>query len=229
MTGAVEGALRDALSWISGVASELGHLSWAVPAGVVAAGAFVLVAGARWRRPVAVLGAAGVAALAALTIGPGVLPGWDLPVGRLALVGAAVAGALAAVVPQVFPVLAGALPGALVAELFAPEGMRLEVVAVGALLGALVGLFAARPVAALVASAVGALAVALGAAGLLGSTGASRILLRHPTAILALVVVLSVAGAAFQLSRAWGRGAEGAAGKGGGKAPPPLKDWAEKG
>jgi hypothetical protein len=79
------------------------------------------------------------------------------------------------------------------------------VMAAGAVLGALLGVLAARPVAAAVASGVGALAVAVGAEGALRETSPGRALLSHPSAILAVAIILAVAGTAFQLSRAWGK------------------------
>jgi hypothetical protein len=94
------------------------------------------------------------------------------------------------------------------------------VLAVGALLGGVLGVLAARPVAAAVASGAGALAVVVGATGALRGTGPGRVLLAHPSAMLAAVTILAVAGAAFQYSRAWGRGGETASRK---APPPPVK------
>ena len=226
MIDAVESALRDASRWVSGITEELGRAPGPVPFAVVAAGLVVLLLGARARRPVAVAGAAGVAGVAAywLATRPGLAPG--IPVSTLAAVAAAVSGALAVLVPQIFPVLAGALPGAVLAELLAPPDRRLEVIAAGAVLGALLGLLGSRLVSSAVASGVGAVAVAVGAAAALRGTGLGRALQRHPSAILAAAVILAVAGTAFQLSRAWGRGAAPAAGKG---PPAPVKGPAEQG
>ena len=226
MSEGVEAALRDAGHWASGVASELGGSPWPVAAGVVVAGLLVLLVGARARRPVAVVGSAGVAAVAAHWLGEGAGARLGISMAALAAGSAAAAGALSAVVPQVFPVLAGALPGAFLASLFSPSDRRLEVLAVGALVGGLLGLLAARPVAAAVASTVGALAVALGAAGALHGTGPGRALLAHPTAILAAAAILAVAGTAFQYSRAWGRGAKALPGKP--PPPAPVKGAAEQ-
>jgi hypothetical protein len=227
MSDAVEAALRVAGHWVSGVASELGRSPWPVSAGVVAAGLVVLLAGARARRPVAVVGAAGVAAVATLWLGDRAGATLGIPMSTLAAVSAAVAGAVAAVLPQLFPALAGALPAVLLAGLLAPDDRKIAVIAAGALLGGLLGVLAARPVAAAVASGVGALAVALGTAGALGGAGPGRALLAHPMAILAAVTVLAVAGTAFQYSRAWGRGARPPSGKPSPGAP--VKGAAEPG
>ena len=217
MSAAVEAALRDAGGWAAGVAGELGRSPWPVSAGVVVAGLAVMLFGARARRPVAVAGAAGVAAVAAQWMGTraGALLG--MPPSTLAAVAAAATGAVAALVPHVFPALAGAFPGALLAELFAPADRKLEVLAAGAILGGVLGVLAARPVAAVVASGAGALAVAVGAAGALRGTAPGRALLAHPSAMLAAAAILAVAGTAFQYSRAWGRGGEASARK-----PPPA-------
>ena len=227
MSDAVEAALRDAGHWVSGVASELGRSPGPVTAGVVAAGLVVLLAGARARRPVAVVGAAGVAAVAALWLGGRAVAALGIPISTLAAVSAAVAGAVAVVVPQLFPALAGALPAVLLAGLLAPDDRKIAAIAAGALLGGFLGVLAARPVAAAVASGVGALAVALGTAGALGGTGPGRAVLAHPMAILAVATILGVAGTAFQYSRAWGRGARPSPGK---PSPaPPVKGAVEPG
>jgi len=224
MTAPVEVALRNAGSWISGVAGELGRSPWPVPFAVVAAGLLVLLAGARARRPVAVAGAAGVAAVSAQWILGRTGVATSIPGSTLAAIAAALCGALAVVVPQVFPALAGAAPAVLLADLLAPPDQRLAAMAAGALVGGLAGVLVARPVAAVAASGVGALAVAIGAAGALRATGPGRALAAHPTAILAAAAILTVAGTAFQLSRAWGRGGDKGPKR---PAPAPVKGAAE--
>jgi hypothetical protein len=226
MSEAVEASLRDAGRWVSGVAEELGRSPWPVPFAVVVAGLVVLLFGARARRPVAVAGAAGAAALAAqwLATRPGLTP--PIPVSTLTAVAAAVCGALAVVVPQIFPALVGALPGALLAELLVPPDRRLEGIAAGALLGALLGFAGSRLVASAVASGLGAVAVAVGAMGALRGTASGRVLQAHPTATLAAALILAIAGTAFQFSRAWGRGSGAPPAKG---PAAPVKGPAEQG
>ena len=202
-------AAHDAGSWAAGVAGAVGAASWFIQAAVVLAGLVALLFGARARRPVAALGAAGVAAAAASWLGAPLGSALGLSSSMLAVSSAALAGALAALLPPIFPVLAGALPGALLADLLAPTDRRLEVLAIGALLGAVVGFLAARLVASLIASAVGAMAVAVGATGALLATTAGRAVHDHPVAILAIALILAVAGAAFQYPNAWGRSAAG--------------------
>lgn len=230
MSPAAEPALRDAGHWVAGVARELGRAPWPVSAGVALAGLAVLLLGARGRRPVAVAGAAGIAAIGAgwlrsrIPVAPGVTAS------TLAAGAAIAGGGIAAVIPQVFPALAGALPGAAAADLLAAGDRRLEMVAAGAVLGAIAGLLLARWMAAGVAAGAGALAVAVGVAGAFHDTAVGRALTRHPVSLLAVAVVLGVAGAAFQAPRAWGRGAEGPPGRGPpAKAPGPVKGGAEDG
>jgi hypothetical protein len=209
MSGALDalgGAVQGAGSWVAGVAAEVETSPWPIQVAVVAAGLVALLFGARARRPVAALGAAGVAGAASTWLGAPLGSALGLSPSTLAVSSAAAAGALAALLPPIFPALAGALPGALLADLFAPAERRLEVLAIGAVLGAVAGFLAARLIASMVASAAGALAVAVGAAGALRSTGVGRALHDHPVAVLAAAVILAVAGAAFQFPRAWGRG-----------------------
>lgn len=212
MKGALDafgGAAHDAGTWAAGVAGAVGAASWPIQAAVVLVGVVMLLFGARARRPVAALGAASVAAAAAHWMGAPVGSALGLSPSMLAASSAAAAGAIAALLPPVFPALAGALPGALLAGLLAPTDRRLEVLAIGAVLGAVAGFLAARLVASVVASAVGAMAVAVGATGALRATTVGRALHDHPVAILAIALILAVAGAAFQYPNAWGRSAAG--------------------
>jgi len=206
-------AAHDAGSWAAGVAGAVGSASWPIQAAVILAGLLALLFGARARRPVAALGAAGVAAAAASWLGAPLGSALGLSPSMLAVSSAAAAGALAALLPPIFPVLAGALPGALLADLLAPTDRRLEVLAVGAILGAVAGFLSARLVASVIASSLGAMAVAVGAAGALRATTVGRALHDHPVAILAAAVILAVAGAALQYPKAWGRSAAGPARK----------------
>jgi len=210
---AFAGAAHDAGSWAAGVAGAVGAASWPIQAAVILAGMVALLFGARARRPVAALGAASVAAAAASWLGAPVGSALGLSPSMLSASSAAVAGALAALLPPIFPALAGALPGAFLADLLAPADRRLEVLAVGAVLGAVAGFLAARLVASVIASAAGAMAVAVGATGALRATIVGRALHDHPVAILAVALILAVAGAAFQYPNAWGRSAAGPARK----------------
>ncbi len=201
-------AVHDVAAWCAAVAREVGA-SRPVGAAVVAAGLLVLLFGARARRPIAALGAAGLGAIAAAVLRRHVGGGADVSPTMLSVAGAGTAGALAALVPQAFPALAGALPAALVAEAMAPQEHHLAALAVGAVAGAALGILLARLLASLGAAAAGALAVTIGAVGALSGTAAGKALLGHPVSMLAVIVLLTVPGAAFQYPRAWGRGDPG--------------------
>jgi hypothetical protein len=101
----------------------------------------------------------------------------------------------------VYPLAAGALPGALLG-VHVPIGGRAALgAAVGGLVAGLVALLFARPVAIGVASFLGGFAMGLGLVGLLPDHAIGLALARHPFALVAIAVVLGVAGSAFQLGR----------------------------
>lgn len=208
MTGPLQAtgaAVHDVAAWCAAVAREVGA-SQVVAGVVVAAGLLVLLFGARARRPIAALGAAGLGAIAAGVLRSRLGSAADVSPTLLAVAGAGMAGALAALVPLAFPAIAGALPAALAAEILAPAENHLVALAIGAVAGAAVGILLARLVASLAAAAAGAVAVTVGVAGALHATAVGKALLGHPVSLLAVVVLLTVSGAAFQFPRAWGRG-----------------------
>jgi hypothetical protein len=189
-------------------AAEARDLPGAAGLVLVLVGLFALVAGARWRRPIAVAGAALAGALAASAFRAALVDTLGLRPG-LAVAGSAAALGLAALaLPIVFPLaLGGALGAALGARL--PLGAPWIGAALGALaLGGLVT-WLVRPVAAAVAGVVGAALVVGGILALAPAVPGSALLVRHPILALGALVVLAVAGAAGQLDAAWG-GGEGA-------------------
>jgi hypothetical protein len=204
--------VSDPVAWLArllrqapGLAARLEALPlWAL-AVLLALGGFVLAAGARWRRPVAAVGGSGAGALA----GVGVAGLLGLSAGVLPAIGALALGGAALAVPSLFPFFAGALPGAFLGAMAMPGGASwLGAVIVSFLFGGL-GLLGARLVAAATAGAAGA---GLVGAALLGA--ASRLpalapLARWPVLLAGLLTVLAIAGAAFQLSSAWGGGGGG--------------------
>jgi len=204
------GAARDLLGWTGALAAEVSSAPWPVGALLFALGLVELAAGARLRRPVAVVGAAAVGSLAASVFREALGALTGLSEGALRGVAAAAAGGLCAAFPPLFPAAAGALPGALLAAALAPEPQRPLALGLGAAAGAACGLVAARPVAALVAASIGAWAASLGVAGLLRHAGARPRMDAHPAAVLAVAIVLAVAGFAFQLPSAWRKGATSA-------------------
>lgn len=191
------------LGWVEALAGEVASAPWPVAAALIALGMVQLAAGARARRPIAVIGGAAVGALAASAFGGPLAEFTGLSGRSLTGVAAAVAGGLCGAFPPLFPAAGGALPAALAAAVLAPEAQRSLAMGVGLVAGAAGGLLAARLVAATVAATVGALAVALGLAGALHHAGVQRALAAHPASLLAVAVVLAVAGVALQLPGAW--------------------------
>ncbi len=185
------------------LAARLRELPWLGVAAVGLAGVGALLAGARFRRPLAVAGGAAVGWLAAASV-----PSWvanNVGVSRQTL--SVVALALLAVGGGLFPALfifaAGALPGGFVGASFPIDGSAELGAAAGAAVAGVVALFFARWVAAIAGAALGAamLSAALLAAG--DSWPALRVLSDHPSTAAALLAVLTIAGAAFQIRTAW--------------------------
>ena len=178
------------------------RLPWPVAVGAIAAGAVALGFGARARRPLAVVGGAlvGLAAGAALA-------GWIG--GRVAVpglfVGAASAlalGVLAGLWPPIFIFAAGALPGALVGAAL-PQAGQPWYGLLGLAVGGLAAIGLARWVAAVTAAGLGAALLAVGVFAAAGGWPPARALAGHPLALVALLAVLTVSGAAFQHASAW--------------------------
>jgi hypothetical protein len=195
--------LREALDAAGRLAAAARGLGWLGALPLAAAGAWLLLRGARRRRPIAAAGGAAVGALAAVAAG-----GWlsaRTGIGRpvLAAVAAAAIGAGAAAAPPLFAFAAGALPGALAGWHVPLGGSAPAGAAAGALAGGAVALLLAPHVAAAVSSTLGAaLLVGAGlAAG--GARPFAAELAGRPAVLLGAVVVLAVAGAAFQSGRAW--------------------------
>jgi hypothetical protein len=175
---------------------------WALAA-LLGLGGFVLVAGARWRRPLGAAGGAAAGAVAGLGVG-GLL---GLSAGYLPLAGAAAVGGAALVLPSLFPFAAGALPGAFLGALAAPSGAPWLGAIIGSFLLGGLGLLWARLVAAASAGAMGAGLVGAALLGAAGRVPALAPLARWPALLAGLLAVLAIAGAAFQASVAWGSGA----------------------
>lgn len=179
-------------------------------AALALAGAATLVAGARWRRPIAGLGGAVVGALAGLAMHPLV----QLRVGGVdrsaaVAIGAAVVGGAGLFAPPVFLLAAGALPGALLARHLPIAGSGLYGAAIGALAGAALALLFAETVAALVASTIGAILLGAALLALLHALPITAELAGRPFLLLAWIAVLAISGAAFQRGRAWRAGNDG--------------------
>lgn len=169
---------------------------------LLAAGLAVAAGGARWRRPVGLAGGAATGWLAGLAAA-GLL---ELPGRVLPAIGAALVAGGALMVPPVFPFAAGALPGAFVGARLGLPGGPLAGAAIGLLLLGGLGLLGARLLAAAVAGLLGG---AIAGVALLAASShlpELRILEERPVLLAALVLLLAVSGAAFQVGFAWGGG-----------------------
>jgi len=202
---ALPAGAEEFASFTAALAAEVVRAPWPVAALLLVLGLVQLAAGARLRRPIAVVGGAAVGALAgALFREPlGHLTGLSEP--AVQGVAAALAAGLCGAFPTLFPIAAGSLPGAFAAAALAPKEQRLAAWGLGGAAGGAAGWVLARWVAAAVASSTGAFAVSLGIAGVLEHLGAGPKLAGHPAFLLALTAVLSIAGFAHQLPSAWRR------------------------
>ncbi|WP_242336580.1 hypothetical protein [Anaeromyxobacter sp. SG66] len=188
-------------------ATDLGRLAellrdrgFAVALAAGLLGLAALTVAARFPRGLAAAGGAVLAALAAYALRGAIAAHLGISLAVATPVLAVVAGAACALVPLAFPAAVGALPGLLLG-LHAPIAGRAELgAAIGALVAGLVGLLFARLVAVGFASAVGGLLVGAAAVALGGARPLARELVTHPLAIVALALVLAVAGAAYQLA-----------------------------
>jgi hypothetical protein len=209
-------ALRD----LPHLAESLHGLPWPAATALLALGAVALVAGARARRPLAVVGGA----LLGLATGA-TASGWasgptGLPPVALAVLAAGAVAILGGLFPPAFIFCTGAVPGSLLGLALSPQGELALGLAAGAAAGGVLALLFSRWVAAVAAAGFGA---ALTAAALFAFAGRSRVaesLAAHPLALAGLVSVLTVAGAVFQHDRAWAPGGrQPKAAPSGGEAP----------
>jgi hypothetical protein len=188
-------ALRQAVP----LAARLGGLPLVLLSVLLAAGALLLLFGARRRELVASLGGAGLGWLGGFAAAGALELGGSLA-GPL---GAAILGGGALAFPSLFPFAAGAVPGALAGARFPVAGQPALGAAIGVLLLGGLALLGARIVAAVAAGLLGAAACGAALAGLSRHLPELRPVVDRPTLLLALVVVLAVAGAAYQSPTAW--------------------------
>lgn len=198
--------------WTTGATTAFHTLHLQVPAAVkqlralpgwsgwalVAVGLWALLAGARFRRPLALVGGAFWGAAAALLSSAWLASRTGLPL--LASVGGAavVLGASGLLFPAIFPAAVGALVCAGLGTLSGEPGT----IVAGAVLGLVTGAFLARFWAMVGAALMGAVLLAA-ALFLLVQGEPSHSLIRHPVVLLGALAVLAVAGGAFQLGAAW--------------------------
>jgi len=194
--GSLDGALRE----IPALAERLRALPWPATLALAVLGLAILTIGARWRRPLAVVGGAAVGWTAGMALAPWLVR--EVGVSPLAtrIVAAAVVAVLSGLLPPAFLFAAGALPGALVGSALTPEAVGLW----GGLgLGGLAGLVVGRAVAAMAAASLGAALLAAAALGASDRWEPLQVLAERPFVLLTLTAVVAVAGAAFQWTRAW--------------------------
>ncbi len=193
--GPLDGALRE----IPALAERLHALPWPAALALAVLGLAALAVGARWRRPLAVVGGAALGWVAGMGIAPWLSREVGVPPMATRMVAAALVAALSGFLPQAFLFAAGALPGALVGSLpQEPVGAW-----AGLALGGVAGLMVGRAVAAMAAACLGATlltAAALAASDRWEALGA---LAERPFVLVTLAAVVAVAGAAYQWRRAW--------------------------
>ena len=182
-------------------------------------GAVALTVAARRRRPLAVVGLAGVGALAALLLRGPLAFHLGLSAGPAAAALAAAGAIAGALFPEAFPFAAAALVGA-VAGTSIPLGGRTALGgAAAARVAGLLGLALARYVAATAASLAGGLLLGLGLVASFARLPLARELAGRPAAILGFALVAGIAGAAFQLSAGGASPREGPAARSPGSPP----------
>jgi hypothetical protein len=186
----------------------LGALAHAMRAAGPAVGFASVVAGmvllsivGRVPRVLAGAGGALVGVLAALAAQGAIAFNLALSPSVAVPVAAVVVGGACAAFPPLYPVAVGALPGALLGVHVPLSGRAAFGAAAGALAGGLVALVFARAVSLLFASLAGGLCVALGAVAVLSKHPLAAELAARPFALLAVALVLGVAGTAFQLAQ----------------------------
>ncbi|HET6923522.1 MAG TPA: hypothetical protein VFI16_10290 [Anaeromyxobacteraceae bacterium] len=196
-------AYAAAVRRLPDLVEALRGLPWPAAAAALLAGAAAMGFGARSRRPLAAAGG-GLVGFAAGVALAGWLGGGAVPWLLAASGGALALGVLAGLYPPLFIFAAGALPGALVGSALPATGQPWYGL-LGLAVGGLLALGFVRWVAAVAAAGVGAALLAAGFFGAAGDWAPARVLASHPLALVALLAVLTVSGAAFQHATAWRR------------------------
>jgi hypothetical protein len=198
--------------WTTGATTALHALHLQVPAAVkqlralpgwtgwalAALGLWALLAGARFRRPLALVGGAFWGAAAALLSSAWLAGKMGMPLFASVAGAAVLLGGAGLLLPAVFPAAVGALVCAGLATLSGEPGA----IVAGALLGLVAGVFLARFWAMVGAALMGAVVLAA-ALFLLVHGEPSHTLIRHPVVLLGALAVVAIAGGAFQLGAAW--------------------------
>jgi hypothetical protein len=179
------------------------------------AGAIALTVAARRRRPLAIVGLAGVGAVSAVLLGGPIRFHLGLTAAQAAALLAACGAVAGAIFPSTFPFGAAALVGAVAGSWVPLAGRSALGAAAAGLVAGLLGLALARIVAAAAASLAGGLLLALGLLASFAARPLARELTARPAAILGFALVAGIAGAAFQIAgRASPREGSGARSRG---------------
>jgi hypothetical protein len=202
----LEARIAEAGEGVAWLAEAARRLPWPGALLLVAAGLWLLAAGARNRRVIAALGGAAAGAVWALAFRGSLSARLGFPAPTLAGIGAGLAAIVSALFPPAFPLLAGALPGAIVGARVPLGGSATAGVAGGALVGGVIAAVFAELVAAWTAASLGAAAVLGATLSLWSRRPWTGELVAHPFALVAIGAVMAVAGAAFQLGSAWRAG-----------------------
>ncbi|MGC3997009.1 MAG: hypothetical protein QM767_05590 [Anaeromyxobacter sp.] len=202
----LEPRLVEALGGLARLALELRRAGPALGIPVALVGLVAAVAGERLGRVTAAAGGALVGALAAQAAGGWLDAQTGLGAGVVALAAAGLLGAACAFWPMGFPVAAGGLVGALLG-IHVPVGGHdwLGAVIAGAV-GAGLCLVGARSVGVFLAAFAGGVALAAGLLATFGGGGLGAELAARPFALLGFGLVVGIAGASYQLSRAPAQG-----------------------
>jgi hypothetical protein len=191
------------------VLAGLALLAESARAAGVVAGAVLLAVGLvgltvalRAARPLAAAGGAVVGALAGLAARGTLALHFGLSPALSAASGAALLAVACGAFPPLFPFAVGALPGALLGAHAPIAGRGAFGAAAGGLVAGVVTLLFSRPVAAGFAALASGLLAGAGLLAIAGDHPLAVEIARHPLALIAFAIVIGIAGAAFQLSRA---------------------------
>jgi hypothetical protein len=197
---------QELLALLGAVAARAAALGPVAGVPLVVVGTAALTVAARRRVPAAVVGLAGVGALAAVLLRRPIGLHLGLSLGPAAAALAIVGAAVGAVVPPTFPFGAAALVGGAVGSLVSLGGHPALGAAAAAIVAGLLGLALARVVAATAASLAGGLLLAVGLVASLAHRPIVQELVGRPAVIVGFGLVAGIAGAAFQIAGASPRG-----------------------
>jgi hypothetical protein len=193
---------QELFAMFAAVADRAAALGPVAGVPLVVGGTAALTVAARRRVPLAVVGLAGVGALAAVLLRRPIGLHLGLSLGPAAVALATIGAAVGAVVPPAFPFGAAALVGGAAGSLVSLGGHPAFGALAAAIVAGVLGLALARIVAATAASLAGGLLLAVGLVASFPHRPIVRELAGRPAALVGLALVLGIAGAAFQIAGA---------------------------